>query len=224
MIKSCRKIVLHKLFEPLSFGLIILTVCLYVTSTELKSPYYADIFRMFDYVIGVIFVIEYIIRICAAKNIRKSIFSSMMIIDFIVIISIFYPVSYNLTVLRLLKIFRFLHLKKYQMAITIMGKVWKSQKEELALTVVFFLVTISILATVGYFFEGQYQETFSSIPKCLYWVMITATSVGYGDVVPITVGGKCIAVLTSTMGLLTYGMITAIFASGFTQEMKNIKF
>ena len=81
---------------------------------------------------------------------------------------------------------------------------------------------IFMLSSIAYIFEGE-SEKFSSIFRCIYWTIITATSVGYGDVVPITIAGKITAIVTAVMGLATYSMLTAIFASGFTTEMKKLQ-
>ena len=218
----CRKVINHSYFERFFFWCIILTVALLTLSTEMVDSKWASFFRIADYTLGSLFVFEYIMRVGASQKLTKA-FKPMMILDLIVILSIFYPIHYNLSFLRLVKLFRFLQSKRFKTAKIVIQKVFVTEKEELIMLSSFFFFTIFTLSCFAYFVERDISTTLNSIPKCIYWVMITATSVGYGDVVPITPFGKIIAIVSATMGLVAYSMMTAIFASGFTTEMKKLK-
>lgn len=217
----CGKIVRHRRFELASFLLVLLTVLMFVLSTEFRSQKAMHIFKVADYTVGVMFILEYLIRLLASKNKIKEVLRPAMIIDAIVIVSIFHPVRYNLAFFRLLKMFHFLQSRRYKIAKEVIIKVWQAEKEEFLITFTVFFSAVFILASLAYIFEGK-REAFSSILRCMYWALITATSVGYGDIVPVTVGGKIIATIIAMTGVVQYGLLTAIFASGFTSEMKKI--
>lgn len=217
----CRKIVNNTHFESISFFFIVLTVCLLTLATEFITSKWNIFFRIADFTLGGVFIVEYSIRLGASQKFTK-VFKPMMVLDLIVILSLFYPYHYNLSFLRLLKLFHLFRSRRFQTAKVVIKRVVATEKEELIMLFSFFFLMVFILSALTYFFEGN-ANTFNSIPKCIYWVMITATSVGYGDVVPFTVFGKIIAIIAATMGLATYSMMTAIFASGFTTEMKKLK-
>lgn len=220
--KLCKKIVNIPNFERLSFGFVVLAVLLLTLSTEFKTPQWSVFFRVMDYTLGGLFILEYLVRLGASKKKVLAIAKPMMIVDIIVIVSILYPTGYNLSFLRLLKLFHLFRSKRFKTAKIVIKRVVTTEKEELIMMASFFFLMVFVMSALTYLAEGS-EVAFSSIPKCVYWVMITATSVGYGDVVPHTVFGKVIAVLTATMGLATYSMMTAIFASGFTTEMKRLR-
>lgn len=223
--KFCKKIASSKYFEKYSAIIILLALFLFAISTEMKSRYWHDIFYNISLGIGVLFCFEYIIRLFASNNIAKAIFKPLMIVDLIVIISIFYPVDYNFILLRaisLLKFLRIFNTKKYQTAFKAIHKAFLLEKEPLIITFTFFFTVIIIASGLIYIVERDYGE-FYSWPRCIYWAIITGAGVGYGDIVPTTGIGRVIASFTALFGLLSYSMITVIFASGFIEVIKQEK-
>jgi voltage-gated potassium channel len=223
MQKLCKKIANSKHFEKFSVTTIIVSIIVFAISTEIKSPQLQKMFYNISLIFGVIFLAEYCLRIISKPKKIKAILHPLMIIDIIVIISIFYPVHYNFIILRaisLLKLVRIFKMEKYKFAIQAIRKAVALEKEALILTCMFFATVIMISSTLMYIIEREYGE-FYSWPRCIYWAIITGSGVGYGDIVPHTGVGRVIASLTALFGLLSYSMITVIFASGFTEIIRK---
>ncbi|MCM1339776.1 MAG: potassium channel family protein, partial [Muribaculaceae bacterium] len=99
---------------------------------------------------------------------------------------------------------------------------FKAKKEELIITLSIFCIGILVSSILLYFAENQAQpELFSSIPKCFYFSVITFTSLGYGDIVPITTAGKIISSLTAILGIGLHGLFIGVIGSAFMQAFKK---
>ena len=181
--------------------------------------------RYWLYVVEVVtvalFTIEYGLRILVADNRLKYIFSFYGLVDLIAIAPFYIATGVDLRavrVLRLFRVFRVFKFVRYTQAIQRFKDAFTEIKEELVL---YLIATglILFLASVGiYYFESDTQpQAFGSIFHCLWWALVTLTTVGYGDVYPVTVGGK---VFTSVILLLGIGVIavpTGLFASALTK-------
>lgn len=184
-------------------------------------PFFKDV----EIFVVVIFSIEYVLRLIAVKKL-KDIFSPMLLFDFIAIFP--YYLSFftiNITFLRairLIKIFQILKVTRYSRAMQSFFHVFKNKKEELL--IVFFLLAISIVisASLMYLAEGKIQSNFSSIPKAMWWAIVTFTGVGYGDTYPITGIGKIIASFVAILGVGLHGILIAILGAGFIEQIPAI--
>ncbi len=168
----------------------------------------------------IIFSLEYLVRFFYAKNKWTFVFSFMGFIDLISILPFFLNLgsgSRALRVFRLFRVFRILKLVRYNKAINRFKYAFNTVKEELVL---FFLASFFIvyLTSVGiYYFENEAQpEVFKSIIHSFWWSVVTLTTVGYGDVYPITLGGKIftffvlmvgVGIITIPAGLIATAMI-----------------
>ena len=104
-------------------------------------------------------------------------------------------------------------ISRYSKAIDNIVRAFKSKKDELIVTVSIFAIAILIASILMYIVENPVQpEVFSSIPKCFYFSIITFTSVGYGDISPISDLGKMLASLLATIGIGFYGLFIGIFS------------
>ena len=102
--------------------------------------------------------------------------------------------------------------------------VFKSRANDLKLSLTLILFVIIIAACLLYFAEHEAQPlSFSSIPATLWWAMVTVTSVGYGDMVPITVIGKTLTSIISLTGLAVFALPAGIITAGFLEEMRKQK-
>jgi voltage-gated potassium channel len=163
----------------------------------------------FELICVIIFSIEYLLRIFVAKKPFKYIFSFYGIIDFLAIFPFYLRGAYDLRALRafrIFRIFRALKLIRYNKALNRFHIAAKIVKEEIIL----FLIITSIfifLASAGiYFFENEAQpDIFTSVIHSGWWAVVTLTTVGYGDVYPITVGGK---IFTFFILLIGVGIVT----------------
>jgi voltage-gated potassium channel len=172
-------------------------------------------------VIVIIFTIEYILRIIVADNKLKYIFSFYGIIDLLAILPFYVTAGIDLRALRMFRLFRILRafkLFRYSKAITRFQKALKLIKEEL---IVFFFVTcfMLFLSAVGiYYFENPVQpEAFKSVFHSLWWAVITLTTVGYGDMIPITVGGKVFTFIILMIGLAIVAVPTGLITSAISR-------
>ena len=180
-----------------------------------------EILRILETVIVIIFTVEYILRIIVADNKLKYIFSFYGIIDLLAILPFYVTAGIDLRALRMFRLFRILRafkLFRYSKAITRFQKALKLIREEL---IVFFFATcfMLFLSAVGiYYFENPVQpEAFKSIFHSLWWAVITLTTVGYGDMIPITVGGKVFTFIILMIGLAIVAVPTGLITSAISR-------
>lgn len=179
----------------------------------------------FEYFSVIIFTIEYILRIYVSDKKLSYIFSFYGLIDFLAIIPFYlniYFISKNidlrgLRVVRLLRILRLFKLFRFNDSLILLQNAFIIVKREM---IIFSFIAIILLyvSSVGiYFFENPVQpEEFSSIFACMWWAVSTMTTVGYGDIVPITVGGKLFTSFISFIGIGVVSIPTALLASSLT--------
>lgn len=181
--------------------------------------------RLIEIVIVFIFTVEYVLRIYITEKKLTFIFSFYGIIDLIAIVPFYLMSGLDLRTVRLFRLFRLIRLLKlfkYSKALSRFKRAVIIAKEELVLFG--FLASIMIyLAAVGiYFFENSAQpDQFSSIFHSLWWAVVTLTTVGYGDMYPITVGGKIFTVIMLTVGLGIVAVPTGLVASALSQARKE---
>jgi len=130
---------------------------------------------------------------------------------------------------RLFRLFRLFKMGRYSKAVFIFKKVLKEKKEELVLVIFVVLLLLIIFSSLMYFIEKEAQpEAFSSIPEAMWWGIITLTTVGYGDVYPITPLGKILGALIAFLGIGMFALPAGILGSGLVEvvrekEMNNDK-
>ena len=168
-----------------------------------------DILKSFEIFCIYIFLVEYFLRVFVAKKPFKYIFSFYGIIDFLAIAPYFLSSFIDLRFLRafrIFRIFRVLKLVRYNKAIRRLGIAAKEVKEEVTLFLIATLILIFIVSAGIYFFEHEAQpDKFQSIFHSMWWTIVTLTTVGYGDVYPITAGGKIFTFFILILGL---GIVT----------------
>ena len=167
----------------------------------------------------VLFSIEYILRVYAAPNRLKYIFSFWGILDSVALIPYYFGLPADLREIRVL---RFISIFKYDPAIVNIGKAFNDIKKEL---IIFSILTVFLLyvAAVGiYHFENPAQpENFADIIHSMWWAVATLTTVGYGDIYPITVGGKIFSSIIVFISLGVVAVPAGLIASAFTGIFKN---
>jgi voltage-gated potassium channel len=217
-----------------------------VISVTLESvPQIYDDHKLFFFNLEVfsvaIFTLEYLGRVWTApikghgdvnfalscKYRLKYIFSFGGIIDLLSILP-FYLRSFfpylDLRILRTLRLLRILKLSNYNSAMEdLFEAIFEERKSFYAATYLFVIVFI-VSSSLMYFAENRTHPTgFQSIPDSMYWALITLTTVGYGDITPITVAGKFIAVSSAVLGVVVVALITGIIASSFNAQMERRK-
>ncbi|RYH72539.1 ion transporter [Flavobacteriaceae bacterium 144Ye] len=215
---------LSKYFAFFIQALILLSIITFSIETipNLK-PQTKTIIRSFELFCVTIFTIEYLLRIYVADSKPKFIFSFFGIIDLMAILPFYLSFGIDLRslrALRFLRLFRILKLVRYNKAMNHFTRALKSAKEEILLFVFITLILIYFAAVGIYYFENEAQpEHFSSIFDSLWWAIITLTTVGYGDVYPITVGGKIFTFFILLIGLGIVAIPTGIISSALTKSI-----
>lgn len=197
----------------------------------------SSFFWWFELISVVLFTIEYVLRVWTAvvkKRYRspisgrlKYIASPMAIIDLLAILPFYLPmlIPVDLRFLRALRLFRLLRLLKigrYSNAMQVVGSILKRKRAELSITLMIIIVLLIIAASLMYYVEHDAQpDKFSSIPETLWWSICTLTTVGYGDVVPMTPLGKTCAGFIALLGIGMFALPAGILASGFEEELSK---
>ena len=204
--------------------LIILSVVTFSIETipDLK-PRTRSILKFFELFCVIIFSIEYVLRVYVADKKLKFIFSFFGIIDLLAILPFYVAFGVDLRsvrTLRFVRLFRLLKLVRYNRAIKHFARAISIAKEEILL---FFFITLILIYLSGvgiYYFEHEAQpEQFSSIFDSLWWAIITLTTVGYGDVYPITIGGRLFTFFILMIGLGVVAIPTGILSSALTRSI-----
>ncbi|WMI67090.1 ion transporter [Aestuariibaculum sp. YM273] len=187
------------------------------------NPHTRKVLHYIDLIIVIIFTIEYILRIYLARHKLRFVFSLLGLIDLMAILPFYISIGVDLRALRALRflsIFRIFKLIRYNRAIHHFVRAIRSAKEEILLFIFVTLILIFFSAVGIYYFEHEAQpEYFSSVFESLWWAVITLTTVGYGDVYPITVGGRVFTFFILMIGLGIIAIPTAIISSALTKSM-----
>jgi voltage-gated potassium channel len=169
----------------------------------------------------IIFTIEYLLRIIVAGNKLKYIFSFFGLIDLVAILPFYISTGIDLRSLRafrLLRLFRILKLVRYSKALQRFHNAFVIAKEEIVL---FFTVTVMLLYLAGvgiYYFESNAQpDVFTSVFQSLWWAVATLTTVGYGDIYPITIGGKIFTAIVLFIGLGIVAVPSGLVATALSK-------
>ncbi|QHI39282.1 Cyclic nucleotide-gated potassium channel [Kordia antarctica] len=199
-----------RLFDITIQILILLSIVVYCFGTLPNlSPFWVQTLDIINNVCYVVFTIEYFARIYITKNKLKYIFSFYGIIDLLAILPFLFAKQFDLRAIRALRIFRIisaLRISKYNNAIRRFAIALRIIRPELTLFFILTGIFIFLSAAGIYYFENEAQpEQFASIFHSLWWAIITLTTVGYGDIYPITLGGR---VFTFVMLLIGLGIIT----------------
>ncbi len=228
----------YRTFEIFSISLVLLNVLAVILETinDLHVRHY-QIFHDFEILSVVLFTVEYLGRLWTADmhpHLRDSklprlryIFSFMALVDLFSVLPFYLPMflPFDLRVLRsirLVRVFRILKIGHYSEELQVFTRVFRSKKEELMITGFAGLVLLIVSATVMYHVENPKQpEAFSSIPQAMWWSVSTLTTVGYGDVYPMTALGRFLTGLLSIMGIGLFALPAGILGSGFYEEVRT---
>ncbi len=228
------KIVDYFLITLISLNIV---AVIFETVHDIYNPY-SFYFKTFEKISVFIFTLEYLLRLwtctCNTKYSHsitgrlRYIFSFEALIDLFAFIPFYLPFAkIDLRVIRILRLFRFFRIFKlgrYLNATKLISNVYKSKKDELFLCVIIIFSLIIIASSLMYFAENQAQpEKYSSIPATMWWCVTTLTTVGYGDIFPITVVGKLLTAFIAILGIGMFALPAGILASGFSEELQKKK-
>jgi voltage-gated potassium channel len=208
-----------KLFDEILLIFIVLSIL--VVMLESISAYRARFGAAFSYLewfFTITFTIEYILRIISSPDPKKYIFSFLGIVDLLAIIptylAIILPEAQPLIVIRsirLLRIYRVLKLYRFVRAGNLLLLALRKSARKIFIFMMFIMILVIMLGSIMYVVEDA-RNGFYSIPVSIYWAVITITTVGYGDIVPVTDLGKFIATFIMLLGYSIIAIPTGIVA------------
>ncbi len=177
------------------------------------------LFHKLEWGFTILFTIEYILRASLSKKPKKFIFSFLGIVDLLAIIptyfTLFLPGTQPLLALRalrLLRIFRIFRLSHFIRDIRFLSGALINSFRKISIFLMFALVIVIVMASIMYLVEKP-EDGFTSIPKCVYWAITTITTVGYGDIVPITTAGRLVANILMLIGFAIIAVPTGIITT-----------
>lgn len=221
-----------KLFDVVLLILILVSVILVMLESVTSiDTHYHDLLYFGEWVITIFFTIEYILRIITVKKASNYIFSFYGIIDFLSTIPLY--LSFILAgsnallavrALRLLRVFRILKITRYMGEANKLNKALRDSKPKIFVFLFAVLILSIIAGTIMYLVEGE-QSGFVSIPISVYWCIVTLTTVGFGDIAPVTPLGQFIAAIIMIMGYgiiaVPTGIVSAEYASKKTTTLDD---
>ena len=231
---------INMIFDYVIMSLIILSVIsIILESTKAITPSFRQFLSWFDTFSVIIFSIEYLMRLYVSdlthptnnkfQSLIKFVFSTNGIIDLLAIMPFYLPmlIKTDLRFLRTLRLTRFLRILKvnrYTNSLHIIGSVIKEKKSELLVTGFVTFLVLVIASFVMYNVEGEKQpNVFPDILASFWWAIATLTTVGYGDVYPITGLGKFVSGIIALMGIGLVALPTGIISSGFINRLESKK-
>ncbi len=219
-----------KAFDVILLWMIILSVVVVILESvsDLRHTYH-QFFVSAEWFFTILFTLEYLMRIYSAPRPLKYMTSFFGIIDLLAILPtflglIFDQVTFLLTIraLRLLRMFRIFKLGRYLREAAVLVKALRSSMYKI---VVFFGVVLTLVLILGsllYLIEGE-EHGFTSIPQSIYWAIVTITTVGYGDIAPVTVLGKLLASLAMLTGYSIIAVPTGIISIELGKAAKEVE-
>ncbi|MEW6144477.1 MAG: ion transporter [Thermodesulfobacteriota bacterium] len=225
----------EQVFVLFIMGLIVLNVLAVIFETmDSVSARWGGFFRVFNIISVVIFTVEYILRLwtCTVDE-RYShpvtgriryVFSTFALIDLVAILPFYLPfiTHLDLRFLRVLRLLTLLKMTRYADEFKLFGNVLGAKKREIIVSAILVLMLIILASSLMYYIEHDQQpEAFSSIPAAMWWAVVTLSTVGYGDVLPLSPLGKFVAACVSILGIALFAIPAGIIASGFVEEMRR---
>lgn len=215
-----------KLFDVILLIFILASIILVMLeSVESIDAKYHDIINVCEWIVTILFTIEYFARIIAVKKPIKFITSFYGIIDLLSTIPKYLSLIFvgthalvALRALRLLRVFRILKLSSFLGASNNLVRALKASRVKIAVFLFAVIILSIILGTIMYLVEGEHNDGFTNIPKSIYWCIVTLTTVGYGDIYPTSAFGQFIASLIMILGYGIIAVPTGIVTSEITKN------
>lgn len=192
---------------------------------------YGSVLKQWEWFFTVLFTIEYILRLISVRNPVRYVFSFYGLIDLISTLPTYLALTFTsihsllvVRVLRLLRIFRILKLARFVKESDYILTALRKSRPKITVFLGAVFTTVLIMGTLMYLIEGE-AHGFTSIPRSMYWAIVTLTTVGYGDITPKTIIGQ---ILSSTIMILGYamiavptGIVSVEYANALEREVKT---
>jgi voltage-gated potassium channel len=218
--------------------LIVLSITAVVLESveEIHNAIHPQLLMLEWFSVGV-FSLEYILRLWSVVEIEKFrhpifgrlryFFSFFALVDLLAILPFFLPrlIHVDLVMLRglrLIRLLRVLKLGRYSTSLGILSRIFRKKREELAVSMLVISLILLMSSALMYYLEHQVQpDKFPNIPSALWWGVATLTTVGYGDIFPVTALGKLCASIIALLGIGLVALPSGIIVSGFVEEMQH---
>jgi len=218
-----------KIFNIALFIVIIASIIfVMLESIESVDSEYHKFLDTAEWVITILFSLEYLARIITVKKPFKYIFSFFGIVDLLATIpkylSFFFIGSQSLVALRalrLLRVFRILKLARYIGESTNLTRAFIASRAKISVFIMFVFILCIILGTIMYLIESDQDSGFTSIPRSVYWAIVTLTTVGYGDIAPVSALGQFISSFIMLMGYAIIAVPTGIVSSEIVRANRH---
>jgi voltage-gated potassium channel len=222
-------------FDIVILSLIALNVIASILCTVASiGKQFGVFFHWFEVVSVLVFSVEYLTRVISCTSDKKYshsilgrlrfMITPMALIDLFAILPFylsFFMIDLRaIRILRMIRIFRVAKMVRYSQSMQLIGSVFNKKREELVLIsmVMFFLIVFS--SSIMYYAEHHSQpEKYSDIPSTMWWAVVTLTTVGYGDITPVTFIGKMVAALIAISGIAMFAIPAGILGAGFVEEL-----
>lgn len=214
-----------KIFDVALLIVILASLALVVLdSVDHISLEYHSFFITLEWIITIFFTIEYILRIVSIKQPKKYIFSFFGIVDFLSTIPLYVSLIFagsgallSLRALRLLRVFRVFKLVRYSGAGSRVAVALKNSLPKILIFLYSVIIVSFIAGTIMYLMEGP-EHGFTSIPRGIYWTIVTLTTVGFGDIHPVTPFGQFFATIIMLLGYGVIAVPTGIVTAEMAKE------
>lgn len=222
---------LGKLFDVTLLILILISVILVMLeSVEGINNTYGTWFEIAEWVITIYFTIEYILRLICVYKPSKYAFSFFGIIDLLSILPSYLELIIGITgssylaavrAMRLIRVFRIFKLAKFLDESNSLMAALRASQAKITVFLTFILMMVIVIGSIMYFIEGGTNSGFTSIPRSIYWAIVTLTTVGYGDIAPTTAIGQFLAAVVMIMGYGVLAVPTGIVSAEVVKSNDN---
>lgn len=216
---------MSRFFDIVLIFLIALSTALVIFDTFEDAPgWYKTVSVFAEPTITIIFTVEYLLRLWVSEKRLRFVFSPMAIIDLIAILpwylGLFLPINASaLRVLRVIRLIRLLKIGHYTDALSVVARVLRKKASQLTASLIVIGLLLIVASTFMYLAEqGVQPDKFPNALSGLWWAVVTITTVGYGDVYPITFAGKVLGAAVALLGVGLVAVPTGIISAGFTEE------
>ncbi len=225
--------------QRLELGLLVLiglnVVAIMLESVHAVASSYGRMLEAFETVSIVVFTVEYLVRLVTCTSdarYRRPLVgrlrwmaTPMALVDLIAIVPFYLAISTDLRMLRIMRlarVFRVLKIARYSRSIQTLAAVLRSRREEFVVLAGALVILLLLASSLMFVAESAAQpEAFSSIPATMWWGVCTLTTVGYGDVYPITPLGKCLGAVIALLGVGLFALPAGLLAGGFAEQLRR---
>ncbi len=216
-----------KTYDVILLWLILLSVLVVMLeSVDSLRQAYQDLLWSLEWIFTILFTVDYAVRVHVVRRKLKYVFSFYGVVDLISVlhtyVALFLPGSQYLMIireLRLLRMFRILKMARHTEEANLLLRAMISSRAKILVFLLGVLSLVCILGTLMYLIEGGINPGFSNIPQAIYWGIVTITTVGYGDIAPVTVAGKFLASIMMLSGFAIIAVPTGIITAELRREM-----